>query len=105
MLKVTHMSYSKGRFACFHVYRGRFACFHVTGVTLKCVWRVISVPVVSPRRPVRPLTVRHSPPWPQVTKKEVTRLERHRRAFKERERRAKMQRAVQISIEGRKMAL
>ncbi|KAF0298269.1 Protein IWS1 [Amphibalanus amphitrite] len=40
-----------------------------------------------------------------VTKKEVTRLERHQRAFKERERRAKMQRAVQISIEGRKMAL
>ncbi|XP_037074918.1 protein IWS1 homolog [Pollicipes pollicipes] len=40
-----------------------------------------------------------------VTKKEVSRLERHQRAFKERKRRSNMQRAVNISIEGRRMAL
>lgn len=40
-----------------------------------------------------------------TTKKEVTRLEKHQRAFKEQKRRANMQRAVTISIEGRKMSL
>jgi len=63
------------------------------------------VPMLSSKDYVRRPEWKNKDEMIESSKKEVTRLERHQRAFKEKQRRNKMERAVNCSIEGRKMPL